>query len=194
MRINAYILAADPAWIEASVLSYYDIVNEIIVSYDEKKTSWTGTPIAVDECLARLRAIDHGNKMRYCPGHYARLDYHPMENETYQRQCALDEASGGADWVLQLDADELLPNCKVFLEILEMASEQEISAVEWPMRVLFQRLHDGTYLQVCSSDGSDVFEYPAPVAIRPNKTLVHARRSAELFLGPSLMAIAVACK
>ena len=184
MRINAYILAADPAWIEASVLSYYDIVNEIIVSYDEKKTSWTGTPIAVDECLIHLRAIDRDDKMRFCPGLYARLEFKPMVNETYQRQCALDEARTGADWVLQIDTDEVLPNPQAILKMLFYAEQQDIPAVEWPMRVLFHTLQDGRFLEVCAADGSDRFEYPGPIAVRPGAVLTDARRAQGPFLRP----------
>ncbi len=44
MRLNAYVLAADPAWIEESVASYYDLVQRILVSFDDSGTSWTGHP------------------------------------------------------------------------------------------------------------------------------------------------------
>src|SRR5438045_2429212 len=106
MNLKAYILAADPAWIEASVLSYYDVIEELVVSYDRRRLGWTGVVIPVAECLERLQAIDHDKKMRFCPGDYAQLDHAPMENETFQRQCAVDEASSGADWVVQFDTDE----------------------------------------------------------------------------------------
>ena len=42
MRLTAYILAADPAWIEASIQSYYDIVEQIVVCYDRDRLGWTG--------------------------------------------------------------------------------------------------------------------------------------------------------
>src|SRR5438128_525348 len=102
MRLKAYILAADPAWIEKSVQSYYDIVDELLVSYDTNKRGWTGAPIPVDECLERLRAMDRDNKIRFYPGEYARLDRTPMENETYQRQCAITAIGRQTDWILQL--------------------------------------------------------------------------------------------
>lgn len=184
MRINAYILAADPAWIEASVLSYYDTVDKIVVSYDETKTSWNGTPIAVDECLTRLRAIDRNNKMCYSPGQYARRGPTPMENDTYQRQCALDEAGQDADWVLQIDTDEVLPNSQELLQMLHYADTQGIPAVEWPMRVLFHTLANGQFLEVCAANGADRFEYPGPVAVRPGAKLKDARRAEGAFLRP----------
>ena len=182
MKLNAYVLAADPAWIEVSVLAYYDLVEKIVVSYDETKTSWNGTAIAVDECLARLRAIDGDNKMRYSPGRYARRDHSPMENDTYQRQCALDEAGQNADWVLQIDTDEFLPRPQDLVALLRFADTQGIPAVEWPMRVLFHTLPDGRFLEVCAADGADRFEYPGYVAVRPGARLRDARRAEGAFL------------
>ena len=52
MRINAYVLLADPAWLELSVRSYYPIVERIYASYDLNRKSWSGDPIPVDDCLA----------------------------------------------------------------------------------------------------------------------------------------------
>jgi hypothetical protein len=186
-RINAYVLAADPAWIEASVRSYYDLVQTLVVSYDERHRSWTGTPIAVDECLARLRKIDCAGKMRFCPGRYSRPEHSPMHNDTFQRQCAHREAGVGADWVLQLDTDELLPSAEALVRMLRLAEVNGLEAVEWPMRVLYRQLADGRYLEVCGADRRDHFEYPGPVAVRQSAKLVHARRTDGPFLRPVVM-------
>jgi len=183
MRINAYILAADPAWIEESVLSYYDIVDEILVSHDRNSRGWTGAPIAAQDCLDRLRAIDRDKKMRFVAGDYSRPDFRPMENDTYQRQCALAEV-GDADWVLQIDTDEVLPNPAALVGMLRQAEALDISTVEWPMRVLFHTLKNGQYLEVCAADFSDCFEYPGPIAVRPGVTFVDARRTSGPFLRP----------
>ena len=51
MHLTAYVLAADPAWVGISVLSYYDLVEEMVISYDENGKGWTGAPIPVDECI-----------------------------------------------------------------------------------------------------------------------------------------------
>jgi hypothetical protein len=176
MRINAYILAADPAWIEASVLSYYDMVNKIVVSHDDKSTSWTGTPIPVEECLSRLRAIDRDRKMIYSPGHYARLDHHPMENETYQRQCALDEAGKDADWVLQLDTDEVLMNLDIFKSCLNDAGAGKFAAMLYPARWLYQKVRNGIYLERCARFWRIQAGYPGPVAVRSGIKLRLARQ------------------
>ncbi|MBE7158495.1 MAG: hypothetical protein INR62_08700, partial [Rhodospirillales bacterium] len=123
MRTNAYLLAADPAWIESSVLSYYPLVERIVVSYDEDGFGWTGAPLDIDQCLRRLRVIDRDGKLDFQPGHYARREFfrRPLENDTYQRQCALDQAGTDADWVLQLDTDEIIGDASIFTDCLAQA-------------------------------------------------------------------------
>lgn len=182
MRINAYILAADPTWIEASVLSYYGSVSRIIVSYDEEGRGWTGAPIDVKECLHRLRAIDRENKMYFLPGAFSGNRNAPMENETNQRQIAFDAAATGADWVLQLDTDEVLLNPARFLDVVRDAVDYNVETIEWPMRVLFRKIRTGLFLEVCSKDGKDQFEYPGPIAARPGARFVNARRAQGRFL------------
>jgi len=184
MKLNAYILAADPAWIEASVLSYYDVVDRIVVSYDETSISWTGAPIDVEQCLQRLRAIDSAGKFDYRPGHFARQAFfdRPMENDTHQRQVALDQASEGAEWVLQFDTDEVLPNSRRLLSQLEASCLDGPPAIEWPMKVLFRSLGGGRYLQVVGRDGRGHYEYPGPIAVRPGVRLKDARRTDGAFM------------
>lgn len=174
MKINAYVLAADPTWIEASVNSYCDIVDQIIVSYDENARSYTGTTTRAQECLARLKKLPCAPKLRFHGGHYARLDHTPMENETYQRICAIEVAKQGADWVLQIDTDEVLPDAQKLVQVLETTRSQAQS-VEWPMRVLFRHLDGTRFLEICEADGRPHFEYPGSIAIRPDAVIEHAR-------------------
>lgn len=176
MRLKAYILAADPAWIEASVLSYYDIVEEILVSYDQDSKGWTGAPVDVEECLRRLRAIDRDSKMRYSPGHYARLDHLPMENETYQRQCAIDEIGDSVDWVLQLDTDEVMLAPEAFLDCLKAAEEGGFKAMDYPSRWLYQQVSSHWYLEACRRFWGVAAGYPGPLAVAAHSRLRHARQ------------------
>lgn len=175
-------LAADPAWIERSVGAYYDLVDEIVVSYDRSGRGWTGAPIRVDQALERLRALDRDGKMRHVGGDYARAAPTPLESETAQRRAALAEAGRGADWVLQVDTDEVLPRPQRLRDVLAHADERKVDAVEWPMRLLFRSLRDGRCLEVCAPDGADHFEYPGPIAVRAGARLVQARRAAGAFL------------
>ena len=176
MRINAYIMAADPAWIEASVLSYYDLVQQIVVSYDAAGLSWSGTPLPVDQCLARLRRIDPCGKMRFCPGLFARPECNPMQNDTHQRQCALDLAAEGADWVLQLDTDEVLADPVHFVDCLKEAQRRGFAAMEYPARWLYRALGEDLYLERCSRFWRTAGGFPGPVAVRPGTRLRNARQ------------------
>ena len=176
-RIKAYILAADPTWIECSVSAYYPCVEEIIVSYDRRGLGWTGAPVALDECLERLRAVDFDKKMKFVPGDFSGAVRDPMENDTLQRNVALQLASEDADWVLQLDTDEYLPCPAALLAAIQKADLQRAGALEWPMRVLYRNLPGGRALEICARDGGDHFEYIAPVAVRSRKRLVHSRQT-----------------
>jgi hypothetical protein len=177
MTIHAYVLAAEPAWIEASIRSYYGIVDRIIVSYDRSRRGWTGAPIPVDECLDRLRAVDPDRKMRLSPGDYARTSHSPMENDTHQRLCAAAEAGEGADWVLAIDTDEVFPDGAAFGRRLVEEVPRDYAAVDWPMRPFFRLTEAGVFLEVCTPLRRQVSEYPGCVAIRPGTLLTVARHT-----------------
>jgi hypothetical protein len=51
-RIKAYVLAADPTWVEFSVSAYYPYVQEIIVSYDRRGLGWTAEIAKLDKALS----------------------------------------------------------------------------------------------------------------------------------------------
>jgi hypothetical protein len=184
LRLNAYVLAADPTWLEYSVGAYYAVVDRIVVSYDRRFRGWTGSKIPVDECLARLRAIDVSRKMEFVSGDFSAAVADPMENDTLQRNDALRRASQGADWVLQLDTDEWIPNVRALLRVLHQFTESDCVGVEWPMRVLYRGMGGHKALEVCSSEGGDHFEYIAPVIVRANTPLVHSRRVEGTFVRP----------
>ena len=176
MRINAYILAADPAWIEASVASYYALAETIVVSYDAEGLSWSGTPLPVEECLQRLRRIDPEGKFRFHAGHFARRECNPMENDTHQRQCALDLAGRDADWVLQFDTDEVLADPATFAHCLREAERGGFTAMEYPARWLYRSLGQGRYLERCSRFWRTIAGFPGPIAVRPGVRLHTARQ------------------
>jgi hypothetical protein len=175
-RINAYVLAADPAWLEESVRSYYELAHRIVVSYDKSGRSWTGTPLPVDDCLARLKSVDPHGKLDFRPDDYARAGRHPMENDTYQRRQALRQASDGADWVIQLDTDEVVANPGKFRESLLEADAGDYDAFAYPARWLYQRISASLFLEGSSRLWRRLASYPGPVAVRPGVELCHARQ------------------
>lgn len=178
MRINAYILAADPAWVEASVLSYYHLVNRIIVSYDEDGKGWTGVPIDIRQSLQRIRAIDTEKKMVYRAGHYARPEFFgdPLRNDTFQRQAALNDASDGADWVLQFDTDEVVAEPAILAESVRAASGAGADAVHMPFRWIYLRTPSGTFVEACRRFWRADAVFHGPIAVRAGTQLDYSRR------------------
>ena len=177
MRLTAYVLAADPAYLAESLRAYYPRVERIVVSYDETSTSWTGTPLPVEECLALVRSVDTDGKCVLAPGGFARLDHGPFENETFQRQVALDQASEGADWVLQLDTDEVMASPARFLGALRAADEAGAGGLEYPSRWLYAHVGPGRFLEASTRFGRSTASFPGSLAVRAGTTLRQARQA-----------------
>ncbi|WP_157814023.1 MULTISPECIES: hypothetical protein [unclassified Microbacterium] len=177
MRLTGYVLAADPWWIEESVLSYYDVVDRLVVSYDENATSWSGGPIPVEECLRRLRRIDSAGKLDFVPGSFARPDIHALEAETLQRSQALRRASADADWVIQLDSDEVVGNLETFVACIEEAERHGAGGLDYPSRYFMGRSSSGRLLETSTRWWRPYAHYPAPMAVRAGSRLVHARQA-----------------
>lgn len=177
MRLNAYVMLADPSFLTASIRAYYALVDRIVVSYDENGRSWTGTPLPVDDALALVRAIDTDRKCELHPGDYARDGHDAMDNDTHQRREALAAASAGADWVLQLDTDEVLPRPDVFLRTLAHADQAGAHALEYPSRWLYTRVGARRFLESGSRLWGPASSYPGPLAVRAGTALVHARQA-----------------
>ncbi|GAB6859010.1 hypothetical protein [Microbacterium xylanilyticum] len=177
MRVTAYVLVADPAFLRESIRAYYDRVERIVLSYDETSTSWTGTPLPVAECLRLIEEVDPDGKCVHAPGRFARTDEHPLDNDTYQRQSALDVASESADWVLQLDTDEVMLDPDRFFAALERADATGTSGMDYPARWLYARVGDDRFLEASSRFWRARAGFPGPLAVRAGTRLVHARQA-----------------
>jgi len=177
MRLNAYIMLADPAFLGPSVRSYYDLVDRIVVSYDENATSWTGTPLPIEHCLQIVRELDVDGKCDYRPGHFGRVGFDPLDNDTYQRRTALSQASEDADWVLQLDTDEVVPRPDVFLRAIQRADDADARVLDYPARWLYTRVGPGRFLEASTRFWRLACSYPGPLAVRAGTALRLARQS-----------------
>lgn len=176
MRVTAYVLAADPAWVEDSIRSYYDLVDRIVVSFDDSDTGWTGKPVEASGTVARIRAIDEAGKCDFFPGSHYRPGEHPLESETRQRRTALAAAADGADWVLQLDTDEIVPDLDVLAGSLRDAERRALQGVDFPARRIVQHVRGSWYLEDARRWSRLRGSYPGPIAVRPDATLTHCRQ------------------
>lgn len=182
MRLHAYVLAADPAFLQQSIRSYYDLVDRIVVSYDRSSTSWTGTPIPVEECLTLIKEVDAEGKCVWSPGDFWRPGQDPLANDTHQRRDALATAARDADWVLQFDTDEILPAPDVFLGCLERADRAGAEALDYPARWLYAKVSPtvrgrARYLEEVGRLWRPRAGYPGPLAVRSGVELTLARQA-----------------
>lgn len=178
MKLNAYILLGDPSFLTASVGAYYARVDRIVVSYDAAGRSWTGTPLPVEEALARVRALDTEGKCDFRPGEYDRAGFDPMDNETHQRNEALEAAADGADWVLQLDTDEVIPGPPTFFDAVRHADAVAAGGLEFPSRWLYTRAGRDRFLEAGSRLWRPESSYPGALAVRSGTPVVYARQTA----------------
>lgn len=178
--IGAYVLPGDTVWLTKSLRRYYSLLTELVVPVPVDGRGWNGTTLPVDEALRMIRDVDTRSIARRVSGEWTDED-HPMSAESAQRQAALDELCGRVDWVIQLDNDELLPDPEALLAAIDEAEARGLSAVEWPMRVLYRRTRRSVF-EVVSSDGQPRYEYPGPIAVKPSVHLMNARQTGAGFL------------
>jgi hypothetical protein len=179
VKLHAYVLAGDPAWIPQSLGSFYALVDRIVVSYDADGLSWSGDPLSTRESLERITAADPDGKVLLRPGRFANPELMAMWAETAQRQDALDAASEGADWVLQLDTDEVVADPAALRAAIDAADSHAASALEYPARVFYARAESGRFLETCGRFWSTQSSYPGPIAVRSGTALSHARQAAK---------------
>lgn len=177
LRINAYVLAGDPAWARESLESYYHLVNRVIVAFDRNHRSWAGHPLHVEQSLLALLSADPDRKVVLLPGDFSDPERHVLTVETEHRQAALDAASEGSDWVIQLDTDEVLLNADAFLRHLEEADAAGCDALDFPLRDFYQSIGRGRFLEHSGRWWTARAHYPGPVAVRSGTRLAHCRQA-----------------
>ncbi len=174
--MNAYLLLADPAFIEESVRSYYPIVGRIVASYDRSGLSWSGHPVQTSECIERVRRIDTEHKVEFVSGDFSSPDRPAEECETTQRNVALKLASSDADWVIQLDADEVLPDTDCFVSAIAEAERRGFTALDFPQRWFFTEPPPGVFIERATALFRTASGFPGCAAVRADQTLVVCRR------------------
>lgn len=179
MNIAAYVCLGDPAWIEASVNSYYPYVTKIIATYDRGGRSWSGPELDINLCIERLRAVDVDNKVIFVDGDFCIEENfdNPILSDTHQRNIGLKIASEYGDWVLQLDTDEIVANWDVLKSFIVRAHVNSFDSVYFPAIYLYQLISSSHGLEICRRWGKPQAGYPGPLCVRAGSTLYYSRRS-----------------
>jgi hypothetical protein len=179
LRLGAYLMIADVKWIAPCIRALYGLVDQIIISYDERSRGYSGDQIDFAFNLALIRALDPDGKAIFLPGRFFREECDPMENETNQRRISLEAASVKVDWVIQLDTDEILLDPAEFVRQLHAAHTAGREGLEYPARWLYADIGAGRYLERSRRFGGIAASYPGPVAVRVGAKLRHSRQGSE---------------
>jgi hypothetical protein len=104
------LLAYDWKYAFEAIRSYYGIADEIILGLDADRISMSKKPFPFDDQAVAefIAAIDTDKKIRVIQDNFHALDT-PMDNETAERK-QLGAACRAGNWVVQIDADEVLLN------------------------------------------------------------------------------------
>lgn len=176
MRIAAYALMGDPAWVRDSLRSIYDVADRIYLVYDEDGRSWSGDDLDVQESLDLAHAVDREGKLVEVPGRFSDPSRPRLDLETEQRQVGLDRAGEDADWVLQLDTDEVLGSGPQLVRRLRAADARGADSLLYPMRYLVQRTTRGRFVERSGRFWGPRASYPGPIAMRSGTLLRHCRQ------------------
>ncbi|MGD0196606.1 MAG: hypothetical protein ABSC56_01685 [Solirubrobacteraceae bacterium] len=175
LRLGAYVLIGDPAHLERSLASYYDIVERIVAVYDEDGIGWNGHPLALDTCRTLIDGVDRAGKVQWLGGSFHEASVGSLELDTRQRRAGI-AALDDVDWVLQLDTDEVLGNPERFVASLQRAQDAGRDALLYPARWIYGHLSGDRYLERCRRLWGISATFPGPVAVRAGTQLGLARQ------------------
>lgn len=113
-------VAYDWEFLQYSLPEIYDHVEAICLSVDKDCKSWNGNNFSFDQVGFEnlVQAIDKSGKIKILRDSFYNPARTPIENECFQRH-RMAEALGKADWIIQIDTDEIMINPEMFIAELE---------------------------------------------------------------------------
>ena len=140
------LISYDADYLPASIRSYYEYVDEIVLGLDADRISWSGNSFTFDEgrLFSELSEIDRDNKITVVESNFHRSSV-PIENDTHERNYLKEQCSH--DWIFSFDADEVLVNAKSFFQdfcpLVENYKDVELMFTWF---LLYKQLEDGTLI------------------------------------------------
>lgn len=124
MKLSFYTpIAYDYKYAIASIMSYYDIADEIFLMLDEDKISWSNKKYELDnvDLDRKIHEIDVDKKIHLKMSNFHKLQ-HPIENETAERNYISQDCKKD-NYIIGIDSDEVLLNPLEFANWLNQYSE-----------------------------------------------------------------------
>ena len=119
-------VAYDWEFLEYSLPAIYDHVAAICLSVDADYKSWNGNTFSfdIDRFHQSVKNVDTKGKIHILREAFYSPARTPIENENYQRR-RMAEVLGKADWIVQIDTDEIIIKPKTFISELEKYKGQK---------------------------------------------------------------------
>jgi len=117
MRLTFYTpIAYDYKFSFATILSYYDIADEIILAIDKDRISWSRKKYEFDSKVffQKIEIIDVDKKIRIFEENFHIYD-EPIKNDTFERNC-ITTICKKENYIVGIDSDEVLLNQKEFFD------------------------------------------------------------------------------
>lgn len=114
----SYLVSYDYYMFLTSVSQLYDYVDQIVVSIDKDRKTWSGNNFEIpDSFFEEVKRFDKNNKIDFYFDTFYLTHLTPMENETRQRNLVLSKLGKG--WKIQLDVDEYIYDFKTVAKYLD---------------------------------------------------------------------------
>ena len=149
------LISYDADYLPASIRSYYNYVDEIVLGLDENRTSWSGNKFSFDEekLFKELGAIDGDGKIEIIEDNFYRNTEKYIENDNFERNFLKSHCTH--NWIMSFDADEELINSHEFFAnfcpIAEKYYQTHDFAFTW---FLPYKEFENDYLVIANEDGS----------------------------------------
>ena len=123
MKLSFYTpIAYDYKYAFASIISYYEIADEIILAIDQNRISWSKQKYEFDEKAFndRINEIDKDKKIKIIAGNFHGY-LKPMDNDTGERNFVSVACKPG-NYIVGIDSDEILLNANAFKNWMDISN------------------------------------------------------------------------
>lgn len=140
------LISYDAEYLPASIRSYYDYVDEIVLGLDIDRVSWSGNSFSFDEdaLFSELSKIDVDGKINVVESNFHRSSV-PIDNDTHERNYLKECCK--YDWVFSFDADEILINAKsFFVDFLPLVEDYKDVELMFTWFLMYKEVEDGVLI------------------------------------------------
>lgn len=140
------LISYDAHYLPASIKSYYDYVDEIVLGLDKDRISWSNHKFSFDEdkLFSELAKIDTEGKISVVEENFHRSSI-PIENDTHERNYLKEQCSH--DWVFSFDADEILINARsFFLDFCPLVEDYKDVELMFTWFLMYKEVEGGSLI------------------------------------------------